>query len=245
MKAISIRTFLTFLLMPLFITEFSFANSRMEVFQGSLTYKPSNHIIHTVQKNESLWQIAKQCNADVKKLASINGLDNPDLIYPGKKLKVTCRKDGYIIASFLEKANQKPAMGTLPFNYTPKQIVAHVTLPNKEDVFAPENPSVSYEVKEAVLEPVRKTLKEPLVFKTFEKFVRWLSSSLGYSSDMIQTRGQTRGQASFDPPTSPTYLHSNSLHVDATGGNGSELAAFLDNYSSHTASATSPPPKSL
>ena len=241
MKAISIRTFLTFLGMPLFITEFSFANSRMEVFQGSLTYKPSNHIIHTVQKNESLWQIAKQCNADVKKLASINGLDNPDLIYPGKKLKVTCRKDGYIIASFLEKANQKPAMGTLPFNFTPQQVVPVVTHPNKEDVFAPENPSVSYEVKAAVLKPVRQTIKEPLVFKTFEKFVRWLSSSLGYSSDMIQTRGQ----ASFDPPTSPTYLHSNSLNVDATDGNGSELSAFLDNYSSHITSATSPPPKSL
>ena len=241
MKAISIRTFLTFLLMPLFITEFSFANSRMEVFQGSLAYKPSNHIIHTVRKNENLSQIAKRCNADVKKLASINGLDNPDLIYPGKKLKVKCRQDGYIIASFLEKANQKPAMSTLPFNYTPEQVIAHVTLPNKEDVFAPENPSVSYEVKAAVLEPVRKTIKEPLIFKTFEKFVRWLSSSLGYSSDMIQTRGQ----ASFDPPTSPTYLHSNSLHLDATGGNGSELAPFLDNYSSHITSATSPPPKSL
>ena len=241
MKAISIRTFLTFLLMPLFITEFSFANSRMEVFQGSLTYKPSNHIIHTVQKNESLWKIAKRFDVDFTKLVTSNDLDNPDLIYPGKKLKVKCRKDGYIIASFLEKANQKPAMGTLPFNYTPEQVVAHVTLPNKEDVFAPENPSVSYEVKAAVLEPVRKTIKEPLVFKTFEKFVRWLSSSLGYSSDMIQTRGQ----ASFDPPTSPTYLHSNSLHVDATGGNGSELAPFLDNYSSHITSATSPPPKSL
>jgi len=233
MKAISIRTFLTFLLMPLFITEFSFANSRMEVFQGSLTYKPSNHIIHTVQKNESLWKIAKRFDVDFTKLVKSNGLDNPDRIFPGNKLIVKIQEDGSILVTH----NQ--------FNYTPKQIIAHVTLPNKEDVFAPENPSVSYEVKEAVLEPVRQTLKEPLVFKTFEKFVRWLSSSLGYSSDMIQTRGQTRGQASFDSPTSPTYLHSNSLHVDATDGNGSELSAFLDNYSSHIASATSPPPKSL
>ena len=241
MKSTSIKTFLIFLLMPLFITEYSFANSRMEVFQGSVAYKLSNYINHIVQKNDNVTQIAKQCNWDPKKLALINGLDNPDLIYPGKTLKVKCRKDGSIIASFLEKTNQKPKMGTLPFNYTPKHIVAHVTLPNKEDIFAPENPSVFYEVKEAVLEPVRKTLKKPLVFKTFEKFVRWLSSSLGYSSDIIQTNGQ----ASFDPPTSPTYLHSNNLNVDATGGNGVQLAAFLDNYSSHITSATSPPPKSL
>ena len=236
MKAISIRTFLTFLLMPLFITEFSFANSRMEVFQGSLAYKPI-YIIHTVQKNESIWKIAKRFDVDFAKLVKRNVLDNPDLIFPGNKLIVKIQEDG----SILVMPNQKPEIGTLPFNYTPKQVVPVVTHPNKEDVFAPENPSVSYEVKAAVLKPVRQTIKEPLVFKTFEKFVRWLSSSLGYSSDMIQTRGQ----ASFDPPTSPTYLHSNSLHVDATGRNGSELAAFLDNYSSHITSATSPPPKSL
>ena len=228
MKAISIRTFLTFLLMPLFITEFSFANSRMEVFQGSLAYKPM-YIIHTVQKNESIWKIAKRFDVDFTKLIKRNVLDNPDLIFPGNKLIVKIQEDGSILVTH----NQ--------FKYTPKQIIAHVTLPNKEDVFAPENPSVSYEVKEAVLKPVQQTLKEPLVFKTFEKFVRWLSSSLGYSSDMIQPRGQ----ASFDPPTSPTYLHSNSLNVDATDGNGSELSAFLDNYSSHITSATSPPPKSL
>ena len=239
MKAISIRTFLTFLLMPLFITEFSFANSRMEVFQGSLAYKLSNYTNYTIRKNDSVTQIANQCNWDRKKLAQINGLINPDLIYAGKILKVKCRKDGSIISSFLEKVNQRPKVGSLPFNFTPQQVVPVVTHPNKEDVFAPENPSVSYEVKAAVLKPVRQTIKEPLVFKTFEKFVRWLSSSLGYSSDMIQTRGQ----ASFDPPTSPTYLHSNSLNVDATDGNGIKLAAFLDNYSSHIISATSPPPK--
>ena len=239
MKAIYIRTFLTFLLMPLFITEFSFANSRMEVFQGSLAYKLSNYTNYTIRKNDSVTQIANQCNWDRKKLAQINGLINPDLIYPGKILKVKCQKDGSIISSFLEKVNQKPKMGTLPFNFTPQQVVPVVTHPNKEDVFAPENPSVFYEVKAAVLKPIRQTIKEPLVFKTFEKFVRWLSSSLGYSSDMIQTRGQ----ASFDPPTSPIYLHSSSLNVDATDGNGIKLAAFLDNYSSHIISATSPPPK--
>ena len=236
MKAIFIRTFLTFLLMPLFITEFSFANSRMEVFQGSLAYKPI-YIIHTVQKNESIWKIAKRFDVDFAKLVKRNVLDNPDLIFPGNKLIVKIQEDG----SILVMPNQKPEIGTLPFNYTPKQVVPVVTHPNKEDVFAPENPSVSYEVKAAVLKPVRQTIKEPLIFKTFEKFVRWLSSSLGYSSDMIQTRGQ----ASFDPPTSPTYLHSNILNIDATGGNGSELAPFLDNYSSHITSATSPPPKSL
>ena len=113
MKAISIRTFLTFLLMPLFITEFSFANSRMEVFQGSLAYKPI-YIIHTVQKNESIWKIAKRFDVDFTKLVKRNVLDNPDLIFPGNKLIVKIQEDG----SILVMPNQKPEIGTLPFNYT-------------------------------------------------------------------------------------------------------------------------------
>ena len=237
MKAISIRTFLTFLLIPLFITESAFAVSRTDFFRGSLNYKPSKHIIHTVQENESLWQIAREFDVDFRQLANINGLNNPDMIFPGTKLIIKIQDDGSI---WVMKKEKIPT-GILPLYYTPEKTIAHVSLPNKDDPFAPENPTVSYEVKAPVLKPAEQTVKETLVFKTFEQFVRWLSSSLGYSSDMIQTRGQT----SFDPPTSPTYLHSNSLQVNATSGFGSELVAFLDNYSSHITSATSPPPKSL
>jgi len=132
-------------------------------------------------------------------------------------------------------------MGSLPFNYTPRQVIAHVTLPSKDDVFAPANPMVSYEVKEAVLEPIRKTSREPLVFKTFEKFVRWLSGSLGYSNDMTQARSH----GSFDPPTSPTYLSSSSLFINALLNGEYEIAPFIDNYSSYITRTTSPPPKSL
>ena len=99
----------------------------------------------------------------------------------------------------------------------------------------------SYEVKEAVLKPVQRTSREPLIFKTFEKFVRWLSGSLGYSSDMTQARGH----ASFDPPTGQTFLHSGGMSISAMFGNGDEIASFLDNYSSYISGTTSPPPKSL
>ena len=80
MKAISIRTFLTFLLIPLFITESAFAVSRTDFFRGSLNYKPSKHIIHTVQENESLWQIAREFDVDFRQLANVNGLNNPDCL---------------------------------------------------------------------------------------------------------------------------------------------------------------------
>ena len=237
MKAIFIRTFLTFLLMPLFIAESALAVSRTDFFQGSRNYKPAKHIIHTVQENESLWKIARKHNVDFTQLVKINGLNNPDMIFPGTKLIIKIQDDGSILV--MEK--EEIVAGILPFNYTPAKTIAHVSLPNKDDPFAPENPSVSYEVKAPVLKPVQQTVKETMVFKTFEKFVQWLSSSLGYPTDMTQARGQ----ASFDPPTSPTYLNSESLHVDTSSGKESELASFLDNFSSHITSTTSPPPKSL
>tara|TARA_B100001750_G_scaffold224922_1_gene216403 strand:+ start:74 stop:769 length:696 start_codon:yes stop_codon:yes gene_type:complete len=231
MKAIPIRTFLTFLLMTPFITESALAVSRTDFFQGSLNYKPSKHIIHTVQENESLWKIASEFGVDFRQLASINGLNNPDMIFPGTKLIIKIQDDGSVWVM----------KNILPLNYTPAKTIVHVSLPNKDDPFAPENPTVSYEVKAPVLKPAEQTVKETLVFKTFEKFVRWLSSSLGYSSDLIQTRGQ----ASFDPPTSPTYLHSETLHIDTSSEKESELAVFIDNFSSHITRPTSPPPKSL
>jgi len=180
-------------------------------------------------------KIIKKYGANFSQTIAINGIINPDLIIPGHKIKL--QTDG----SILVMKKKEPVTGILPFNYTPTKFIAHVSLPNKDDPFAPENPSVSYEVKEAVLKPVEQTIQEALVFKTFEKFVQWLSSSLGYPTDMTKARGQ----ASFDPPTSPTYLHSETLHVDTSSGKGSKLAAFLDNFSSHITSTTSPPPKSL
>ena len=237
MKANTTIVFLVFLVMALFITEGAFAYPRTSGFPGNYGYTPQSQVVHTVQENESLWAIAKRFDVDFTKLAEINGLDNPDLIFPGNKLIIKIQVDG----SILVMDNDGPAMGSLPFNYTPRQVIAHVVLPKKDDVFGPENPSVSYEVKEAVLEPVRRTSREPLIFKTFEKFVRWLSGSLGYSSDMTQARGQ----ASFDPPTGPTFLNSDSMSISAIIGNGDEIASFLDNFSSHIADTASPPPKSL
>ena len=237
MKANTTIVLWVFLVMTLFITETSFAYPRANGFSGSHGYAQPNKVVHTVQENESLWAIAKQFDVDFTKLAEINGLENPDLIFPGSKLIIKIQVDG----SILVMDSEEPAMGSLPFNYTPQQVIAHVTLPNKDDVFAPANPVVSYEVKEAVLKPIRKTSREPLIFKTFEKFVRWLSGSLGYSSDMTQARGQ----ASFDPPTGQTFLHSGSMSINALSRSGDEIVPFLDNYSSYISGTTSPPPKSL
>jgi LysM repeat protein len=237
MKANSTILFLVFLVMSLFITEVAFAYPEASSFPGSRGYTASKQVVHTVQENESLWAIAKRFDVDFTKLAEINGLDNPDLIFPGNKLVIKIQVDG----SIMVMGSEEPAMGSRPFNYTPRQVIAHVTLPNKDDVFAPANPTVSYEIKEAVLEPVITTFKKPMIFKTFENFVKWLSGSLGYSNDMTQARSQ----GSFDPPTSPTYLNSSSLFINSLLNDGYEIAPFLDNHSSYISDTISPPPKSL
>ena len=237
MKANSTLTFLIFLVMTLFIAEVAFAYPRTSSFPGSIGYTQPKHVVHTVQENESLWAIAERFDVDFTKLAEINALDNPDLIFPGNKLIIKIQVDGSILVT----ENEKPVIGSLPFNYTPQQVIAHVTYPDKDNVFAPANPVVSYEVKEAVLRPIRKTSKEPLIFMTFEKFVRWLSGSMGYSSDMTQARSH----GSFDPPTGPTFLHSGSPSTNSLLKNTGAIAPFLDNFSSHIADTASPPPKAL
>ena len=237
MKSNFTIVFLLSLLMTVFTAEVAFSYAGTSSIQGSRSYAPPKHVVHTVKKNESLWNIAKRFDVDFSKLAEINGLDNPDLIFPGNQLIIKIQGDG----SIMVMDEEEPVMGSIPFNYTPRQVIAHVTHPNKDDVFAPANPVVSYEVKEAVLEPIKKTSKKPLIFKTFEKFVRWLSGSLGYVNDMTQTRGQ----ASFDPPTGPTFLHSGNVSENSPLANAGVIAPFQDRFSSLIADTASPPPKSL
>ncbi|MBN1638531.1 MAG: LysM peptidoglycan-binding domain-containing protein [Ignavibacteriales bacterium] len=51
------------------------------------TTKNSSTTEHTVQKGETLWDIAKKYNTTVDELKKINSLKNNDIQY-GKKIKV-------------------------------------------------------------------------------------------------------------------------------------------------------------
>lgn len=44
--------------------------------------------VHTVQRGETLWEIAKRYGTSVEKLAKDNGIKNPNLIYPGQTLVI-------------------------------------------------------------------------------------------------------------------------------------------------------------
>ncbi|MGL4791858.1 MAG: SPOCS domain-containing protein [Anaerotignaceae bacterium] len=55
----------------------------------------SKHIapvtIYCVQKNDSLWSIAKKYNTTIQDILLVNEIENPDLIYPGQKLLILKR----------------------------------------------------------------------------------------------------------------------------------------------------------
>jgi LysM repeat protein len=53
--------------------------------------KPTSQKIttYTVKKGDTLWAIAKKYSTTVSALAKLNGIENPDLIYPGQKLKIS------------------------------------------------------------------------------------------------------------------------------------------------------------
>ena len=225
------------MVMALFITDTAFSYSRTGGFPSGYATTQPQQIIHIVEKNESLWQIAKQFDVDFIKLAEINGLDNPDLIFPGNKLVIKIQVDG----SILVVNKEDPVENIMPFGFTPREAVAHVVYPDKGDVFSPENPTVSYEVPESISRQQHKTSKQPLVFKNFANFLRWFSAQLGYPSDMTQARGQ----ASFDSPASPTFLNSGSTSLNGLLQSADGIASFRDNFSSHISGTTSPPPKSL
>ena len=45
-------------------------------------------VIYVVQRNDSLWSIAKQYNTTIDDILLLNDIENPELIYPGQKLLI-------------------------------------------------------------------------------------------------------------------------------------------------------------
>lgn len=48
----------------------------------------ANYISHTVEAGDTLWSLATQNNTTVEALASYNGIENPDLLKVGQKIKI-------------------------------------------------------------------------------------------------------------------------------------------------------------
>lgn len=50
-------------------------------------------ILYKVKSGDTLWQIAKNYETTVQEIANLNGISNPDLIFPGQILKIVTNAD--------------------------------------------------------------------------------------------------------------------------------------------------------
>ena len=49
--------------------------------------------MHTVKRRDSVWKIAKEHGVTVKHVVALNNIKNPNLIFPGDKLRITSNKN--------------------------------------------------------------------------------------------------------------------------------------------------------
>lgn len=58
------------------------------ILYGNYSSSNSNTVYYTVQRGDTLWRIARRYRTCPKRIARINGISNPNLIYPGQVLKI-------------------------------------------------------------------------------------------------------------------------------------------------------------
>jgi LysM repeat protein len=63
-------------------------NSKIPNTENPNNSNNTETIYYTVQKGDTLWNIANQYGTTVQEIANLNGITNPNLIYPGQVLKI-------------------------------------------------------------------------------------------------------------------------------------------------------------
>ncbi len=58
------------------------------IIYGTYNTAPNRYYYYTVQKGDSLWRIARKYGVSVRWIVRLNGIRNPNLIYPGQVLKI-------------------------------------------------------------------------------------------------------------------------------------------------------------
>lgn len=63
-------------------------NEKLENVSGGIKKATGRYTFHKVQPGETLASIARDYNVSQSTIISLNGIKNPDLIYPGQSLKI-------------------------------------------------------------------------------------------------------------------------------------------------------------
>ena len=184
---------------------------------------------HTVQDNENLTVIGKKYNTSVTRIADLNKLVNPNLVIRGQELKV----------EFLENKSIRvgPAASKSVNFPQGRKVIEHVIYPDKNDLFAPANPVVTYEIVEATLPQPEGSLGQSKTFKSWMSFIKWLKGS-DYSK---QTKGA--GTDRVNPSPTTPYMVSAVSDSDTAFNNYLSVPDNQALFDSHFPDTSSPPPK--
>lgn len=60
----------------------------IKITNESMETNEMGHCVYTVKRGDTLWSIARAHNTTVQSIASLNKIQNPNLIYPGQKLRI-------------------------------------------------------------------------------------------------------------------------------------------------------------
>ena len=58
------------------------------VIYGNSNSSSNQYYSYTVKRGDNLWRIARRFRVSVRRIAMLNGIQNPRLIYPGQILKI-------------------------------------------------------------------------------------------------------------------------------------------------------------
>ena len=67
-----------------------FPGQRLRIPVGSYNTEPNEmgHIVYTVRRGDNLWNISRKYGTTVQEIAQLNNISNPNLIFPGQRLKI-------------------------------------------------------------------------------------------------------------------------------------------------------------
>ena len=119
-----------------------------------------------------------------------------------------------------------------------KEIIEHITYPDKNDILAPANPVAYFEEKEVLATQPQATAGTSRIFQSFLAFVEWLS---GESSHSKPTKAAS--SHNVDPAPSAPYMVSSALQLKRIFSNGLSIFSSNTFFDSYLPDSLNPPPK--
>ena len=225
------KTNKTFIPLAILLVTFMVAGEANNFVYASSDYDRALEEFYAEQSESS--QITKthsvKKGTKVSVFTALNNIQNPNHIWVGQELR-------YIDYSG-DSVKMGPVVSTSQVFPQGRKIISHVIVPDKDDIFAPANPGVVYEVVEMITAP-----KEPMgqikVFQSLMAFFKWLDWS-DYSK---QTKGSGTQQR-VDPSSSSPYMVSSKFNLDTVFNDSLSINSGHSFFDSYLPDTSSPPPK--